>query len=208
LLALDHETFIKLLQVTDETCVSHSRILYKSFEKRLKNANLNTMAVQTSTLMTAQEYLEFEEKASERHEFVDGIVYEIPGESLENNEIAGNIYTALRPHALARQCRVAIEGVKLWIPVLNRYYYPDVMVLCDDRDTKLKKSKIFENPCFLVEVVSPTPAATDRREKVQAYRMIEALQGYLIVDREEKSLEYYQRDGQTWQMSHHSPLCR
>lgn len=161
------------------------------------------MAVQTSNLMTAQEYLEFEEKAAERHEFVDGIVYEMPGESLENNEIAGNIYTALRPSAQKQQCRVAFEGVKLWIPILNRYYYPDVMVLCDDRDTKLKKSKIFENPCFVVEVMSPTTAATDRREEVQAYRTIETLQGYLIVDPDQRLLEYYQRVVAGWQVSQH-----
>ncbi len=153
--------------------------------------------------MTSQDYLEFEEKAAERHEFVDGIVYEMSGESLENNEIAGNIYTALRSYAVKQKCRVAFEGVKLWIPALNRYYYPDVMVLCDDRDTTLKKSKIFEHPCFVVEVVSPTTAATDRREKLQAYRMIASLQGYLIVDPEQKLLEYYQRIRNGWQTSRH-----
>jgi Uma2 family endonuclease len=159
------------------------------------------MSVRALTIMTAQDYLEFEEQSLGRHEFVDGIVYEMPGESLENNEIAGNIYTLLRPHALGQKCRVAIEGVKLFIPTLNRYYYPDVMVLCDDRDTQLKKSKIFEHPCFLVEVVSPTTAATDRREKLQAYRMIASLQGYLIVDPEQKLLEYYQRSPNGWQTS-------
>jgi Uma2 family endonuclease len=161
------------------------------------------MAVQIPTIMTAQEYLEFEEKSSERHEFVDGIVYEMLGESLENNEIAGNIYTALRSHAQKQKCRVAFEGVKLWIPALNRYYYPDVMVLCDERDTSLKRSKIFEHPCFLVEVVSPTTAATDRREKLQAYRMIASLQGYLIVDPEQNFLEYFQRIRGGWQTSRH-----
>jgi Uma2 family endonuclease len=161
------------------------------------------MSVQISSIMTAQEYLEFEEKSSERHEFVDGIVYEMPGESLENNEIAGNIYTLLRSHGMAQNCRVAFEGVKLWIPTLNRYYYPDVMVLCDERDTKLKKSKIFENPCFVVEVISPTTAATDRREKVQAYRAVESLQGYLIVDPDQRVLEHYQRLAKGWQVTQH-----
>ena len=71
------------------------------------------MAVQTPMLMSAQVYLEAEELSAERHEYVDGIVYERPGESLENNEIAGNIYTLLRVLAFQKKCRVAFEGVKL-----------------------------------------------------------------------------------------------
>jgi Uma2 family endonuclease len=159
------------------------------------------MAVQTPMLMSAQVYLEAEELSAERHEYVDGIVYERPGESLENNEIAGNIYTLLRVLAFQKKCRVAFEGVKLWLPHLNRYYYPDVMVLCDERDTQLKNSKIFQYPCFLVEVVSPSTAAIDRREKLQAYRTIETLSGYLIVDASQRLLEYYERTANSWQVS-------
>jgi Uma2 family endonuclease len=92
------------------------------------------MALKVPTFMSPQEYLEFEEASPTKHEYVDGILHEMPGESIDNNEVAGNIYTALRPSARNNQCRIAIEGVKLWIPRFNRYYYPDVMVLCDPRD--------------------------------------------------------------------------
>jgi Uma2 family endonuclease len=149
-------------------------------------------------LLSPQAYLAFEEEAQDRHEYVDGIVYALPGESLEHNEIAGNLYTALRASARAKGCRVAFEGVKLWIPSLNRYYYPDVMVLCDARD---KDPKIFQYPCFVAEVISPGTEATDRREKAQAYRAIETLQGYLMVDPAGRSLDYLQRTADGWHAS-------
>jgi Uma2 family endonuclease len=147
------------------------------------------------TNLSPQEYLEFEQNSEVRHEYVDGIVYETPGESLENNEVGGNIYAELRKSAKSAGCRLAFEGIKLWLPRLNRYYYPDVMVLCDSRDTD---THIFEYPCFIAEVVSPSTEATDRREKLQAYREIETLQTYWIVDPTTRSLEVFERS-QNWQ---------
>ena len=105
----------------------------------------------------------------------------------------GNLYAALRGDARRRGCRIAFEGVKLWIPSLNRYYYPDVMILCDPRDTD---DRIFQYPCFIAEVFSPSTEATDRREKLQAYRTIETLQGYLMLDPQRSAAEYVKRTPQ------------
>lgn len=52
------------------------------------------------------------------------------------------------------------------------------MVLCDPCDTD---SYIFQYPCFIAEVTSPNTEATDRREKLQAYKSVETLQTYWIV---------------------------
>ncbi len=149
-------------------------------------------------LLTPQQYLAFEEQASERHEYVDGVVYALPDEPLEHNEVAGTLYTLLRAQARNRGCWVAFEGVRLWIASSNRYYYPDVMVLCDPRDTD---PKIFQYPCFIAEVLSPSTEATDRREKLQAYRTIETLQGYLMVDPRRQLVDYLERTPRGWQAS-------
>ncbi len=146
-------------------------------------------------LVSPQAYLAFEEASPERHEYVDGVIHALPGETLRHNQIAGRLYATLLSHADERGCRIAFEGVKLWIPSLNRYYYPDVMVLCDPRDTD---DKIFQYPCFIAEVFSPGTEATDRREKLQAYRMVETLQGYLMVDPKSNAAEYVKRTPQGW----------
>jgi len=45
-----------------------------------------------------------------------------------------------------------------------------------------------------VEVLSPSTAAIDRREKWLAYRNIPSLTAYLLVDAEQRAAEYHQRD--------------
>lgn len=154
------------------------------------------MPTEPVQLMSVGAYLEFEERSSERHEYVDGIVYVLPGETLRHNEIAGNLYAALRDGARRHGCRVAFEGVKLFIASSNRFYYPDVMVLCDPRDAD---DKVFQYPCFIAEVLSPSTEGTYRREKLQAYRTIETLQGYLMLDPKENAAEYVVRTPQGWQ---------
>ena len=56
----------------------------------------------------------------------------------------------------------------------------------------------FQYPCFIAEVFSPSTEATDRREKVQAYRTIETLQGYLMLDPKENAAELVKRTPQGW----------
>lgn len=57
-------------------------------------------------------------------------------------------------------------------------------------------------PCILVEVLSPSTAATDRREKWLAYRGLESLRAYLLVDSERRLAECYLRDaGGAWHLS-------
>ena len=154
------------------------------------------MPTEPVQLMSVGAYLEFEERSSERHEYVDGIVYVLPGETLRHNRVAGNLYTQLLPGADKKGYAVTLVGIKLFIPALNRFYYPDVMVLCDPQNAD---DTVFEYPCFIAEVLSPSTEATDRREKLQAYRTIETLQGYLMLDPKENAAEYVVRTPQGWQ---------
>jgi Uma2 family endonuclease len=161
------------------------------------------MAIPATTLVSPQEYLEFEEQSEERHEYIDGIIRPMlgslrPSELRRHNDVAGNIYTALRPIVRQQKCSIAYEGIKLWVPAIRRYYYPDVMVSCDSRETD---EKICQYPCFVTEVFSPSTKLTDRREKLQAYQTIETLQGYLMVDHEENYVEYLERTPTDWTLT-------
>lgn len=147
--------------------------------------------------MSAAAYLEFEEGSSERHRYVDSVVYVLPGQTLRHNRVAGNLYAQLLPGADHKGYAVTLVGIKLFIPALNRFYYPDVMVLCNPQNAD---DTVFEYPCFIAEVLSPSTAGTDRCEKLQAYRTIETLQGYLMLDPKENAAEYDLRTPQGWQL--------
>ena len=87
--------------------------------------------------------------------------------------------------------------MKLHIAESNCFYYPDVMLSCDPRDDG---EYYKQHPCLLIEVLSPSTAALDRREKWLAYKQIAGLRYYLIVSSDERRVEIHERDkGGTWE---------
>lgn len=126
-------------------------------------------------------------------EYVDGQVYAFAGASDKHNRVAGNVFFRIRQALGVGPCRVYVSDMKLRVQtdLTHRFYYPDVMVTCkeDDADDLYKVS-----PTLLVEVMSPSAASTDRREKLLAYQSIPELNDYLIVSADERYLERYRRD--------------
>jgi len=141
-------------------------------------------------LLDEQEYLARETSAPERHEYVGGIAYAMAGAGERHNRIAGNLYVALRLAARGTSCGVYMSDMKLRVAHASAYYYPDVMLSCEPAapDTVFKDA-----PCLIAEVLSPSTAAIDTREKLHAYRGIASLRHYLIVDSDRASVTYYLR---------------
>ena len=157
-----------------------------------------TTAVAPLPLVTIEEYRARERRSDVRHEYVDGQVYAMSGESRAHNEIAGNIYARLRAARRGGPCRVSFETVRL-VVAHGVEYYPDVMVACgpppDDPYVETA-------PSLLVEVLSPGTQRTDRREKGAAYRALPSLQAYVLVHQPRRRIEWYTRaaDG-TWRVA-------
>ena len=80
---------------------------------------------------------------------------------------------------------------KLQVARANSYFYPDVLVTCDaaDHASRLIKS----NPKLVVEVLSPSTAAYDRGDKFAHYRLIDALQEYVVVDIDSRRTDIHRK---------------
>lgn len=108
--------------------------------------------------------------------------------------IAFNVTSALRNHLRGSGCLTYISNTKAHIESINTYYYPDVMVSCDQRD------RAFDNflryPCLIVEVLSSTTAAFDRCDKFADYRQINSLQEYVLVSQTRMSVECFRRNSE------------
>ena len=142
--------------------------------------------------VSAEDYLASEEKAAHRHEYFDGYVRAMAGETTEHNEIALNFVEELRRHTRGGPCRVFAHGVKIQ-PLANIpkiFYYPDVMVACDPRDTD---NKIRRYPKVLVEVASKSTEQVDRCEKMLAYLQNETLEEYIIVQQDIPCVTVFRR---------------
>ncbi len=149
-------------------------------------------ADQVPRLLTADEYLESEETAAVRHEYVAGVLYAMGGCSTAHNLIALNLVTAF--HALLRggTCQAYMSDIKLRLKAGQGdiFYYPDIMVACGQQGT----SEVYlEHPKLIIEVLSPSTERIDRREKALYYREITTLEEYILVAQDRPLLEIQRR---------------
>jgi len=148
------------------------------------------------TTYSESDYLAYEAQSPVRHEYIAGEIFAMTGASIRHNVIALNFASALRSHLKGTPCRALIEGVKLRLRKEQSYFYPDVMVTCEDRLQELdSQQQIVEAPLVVIEILSPTTEATDRREKLRAYRTLPSLKEYLLVSQEQAQVEIYRRRG-------------
>jgi Uma2 family endonuclease len=145
--------------------------------------------------LTVEEYLQLEELATVRHEYVAGEIHAMTGATRRHNRIAGNVYAALLGAARGGKCRVYVETVKLRVAA-DTVYYPDVMVACGSEP---EDPYVESEPCLVIEVVSSSTETTDRREKLAAYKRMPGLDAYLIISQNRRWVEHHFRaEGGTW----------
>jgi Uma2 family endonuclease len=119
------------------------------------------------------------------------------GASDEHNRIAGNIFGELRERLRGRRCEPFMNDMKVKIPpaFADAYYYPDVIVACDLND----RAKFYrERPAVIFEVLSPETERIDRGEKAQAYRHIESVEFYILVEQERLAITVMRRADRGW----------
>lgn len=147
------------------------------------------------SLLSTADYLAMEQASDVRHEFVAGEIFAGHEVRDSHNIAALNIAGSLRAQLRGR-CRVYISAVKLRAEAADAYYYPDVFVTCDARDTD---TYVKQYASLVVEVLSPSAEGIDRREKLRNYRLIDTVQEYAIVSVDEKTVEVYRREaGGEW----------
>ena len=163
------------------------------------------MAVpQEKLLLSVNEYLEFEKTADARHEYVDGVIYAMAGESKRHNRIGGRLYRLLADHLENSNCEVYIEAVKVYVRP-TKYYYPDVTVICSANDDE--DDYTLENPVLIIEVLSPSTGRIDRAEKMLACQKIPTLQEYLLIEQKSVWLQIYRRrDDDNWAIENYLDL--
>lgn len=129
-----------------------------------------------------EEYLGRENDGEWRHEYVNGVIYAMAGDSENHNLIAGNIFAQLKL-GVPEHCKVFSFDMKVHVskPPEEIYYYPDVFVTCaeSDRDRHSKSE-----PILVIEVLSPNTERTDRTEKLRAYRALPSLLEYVLVEQD------------------------
>jgi Uma2 family endonuclease len=164
---------------------------------------------QTLSFFSPEEYLAFERGTDARHEYLDGHVYAMAGESIEHSRICVNVAGELRSLLKGRPCEVLSPNMKVVTSPSGLFSYPDAVVVCGEPQFYDERRDILLNPTVVFEVLSPSTEAYDRGEKFLRYRtQIAALAEYVLISQHRPLVEHYVRqpDG-SWSYSSVSTLA-
>jgi Uma2 family endonuclease len=159
-------------------------------------------------LFTTDEYLAFERTSDERHEYLDGVIYAMAGESETHGTLCTNLTGLLFAQLRGTPCRVFSKDMKVRSgpdrPGTREglWSYPDLVVLCGEGRYHDTERDVLLNPQVLIEVLSPSTEHFDRTRKWQRYQeWLPDLQDYALVEQARPLVEHYGRLGQaaTWQ---------
>ena len=172
----------------------------------MKNINLNMaataiMTAEKSQTYTIEEYFELEKHSEIRHEFVNGKLIAMPGESVVANRIADNCGFNLRLHLNKKGYDTTRHDVRTMIRNGKLYRYPDVSVA---KRAEITQTHAITKPELLIEVTSENSSQTDHEDKVREYTALSSLQYYLIVSQDEMLVEMYSRDEFGWRFDVYS----
>lgn len=144
---------------------------------------------------TVEEYFALSEAAEERYEFEHGELVAMGTTSDLHSELMINMASVLKTAIRGKGCKVYAETVSLEVEPSGRYFLPDVMLSCDERD--LKNRRVKRHPGLVIEILSPGTAKRDRDEKFKAYFSLPSLKYYLLLSQDQVKVEVFEkREGQ------------
>jgi Uma2 family endonuclease len=147
---------------------------------------------------TPEQYLFLERKAEYKSEFDNGIIEAMSGATREHNLITGNVSRAIGNQFNGRPCEVYTGDMRVWVGPARQYRYPDVAALCGEPRFLDGTLDTLLNPSLIVEVLSESTERKDRGTKFAAYRRLESLREYVMIDPRRVLVERYTRDGDQW----------
>ncbi len=156
--------------------------------------------IKTQAHYKPEDYLDFERKAEMRHEFLDGEIYQMAGESLSHSRVCVNLSGEVRNKLKGKQCEALSPNMKVRTSSASLFAYPDLTIVCGDPLFHDKKKDVLVNPQVIFEVLSPSTENYDRTIKFQKYRMgNETLTDYILVSQDKIFVEHFTKQaGGDW----------
>jgi len=152
--------------------------------------------------LTPEEYIAREREIFPRkmirHEYINGELIKMSDASPAHDLITGNIYRELYTRLRGSEYDTYMNGscldrMRVSTPTTTSYFYPDVVVVCEELRFENDVFGTLLNPIILVEVFSPSTEVYDRREKFAHYRHLASLQEYVLVAQDKVLVEHYRR---------------
>jgi Uma2 family endonuclease len=144
--------------------------------------------------VTAAEYRLRERDAGDKHMLWNGEVFAMAGASIAHNRLVGALLGILREGLRASPCEAFPSDMRVWVPAVEGYVYPDVTVACPPLDVeRIDGLETLRNPRVLVEVLSESSEGFDRGAKFDGYRSIATFSEYVLVSSVRREVDHFVR---------------
>jgi Uma2 family endonuclease len=141
---------------------------------------------------TPEDYLEIERISLIKHEYIQGQIVAMAGATKAHVIITGNLSALLVNHLRGKGCISYAMDMKVRLPTLNLFYYPDLVVTCDRRDLIANQDYILY-PKLIIEVLSDSTEAFDRGDKFADYKLIPEFEEYILIHQKQMLVERFLR---------------
>ena len=146
------------------------------------------------------EFLEWENRQPERHEYHRGEVFAMAGGTEPHARIIGNLHFHLRLALKGRGCTVYTDALRVRIEAEDLFTYPDLSVVCGPGEFYDARRTTLLNPSVLVEVLSDSTETYDRMTKWRFYRQIPSPQAYVMTAQDGRAVDVISRDADGWRL--------
>jgi Uma2 family endonuclease len=116
------------------------------------------------------------------------------GGKLNHHRLISRLVQKIGNHLDGTPCEVFSSDIKVRTDKGNKYFYPDVLVSCDNKDGE---SLFTESPRLIIEVLSKSTRKYDKTFKRICYQAIPTLEEYVLIEQDHVEIEVC-RKSQDW----------
>ncbi len=160
------------------------------------------MSAQPKIYYSEADYLEIEQTATYKSEYINGEIYAMAGGSTNHNRIVGNLYVAIGSYLKRKKCKFFPSDMKIYVPKHPFYAYPDVSIVCEKPEYSLLTNHAITNPSVIIEVLSKSTENYDKSLKFDLYSKIQTLKEYILISSTDRHVMIYRRNSNDyWELS-------
>ncbi len=143
--------------------------------------------------VTYAEFVAREETSLTKHEWLNGVVYDMAGGTPTHARLVATVTGILYRQLAGRRCTAYSSDLQIRVTATGLATYPDASVICGSIIPDVENKNASTNPRVLVEVLSDSTEEYDRGEKFAHYRRIPTLMEYVLVSQKEPCIEVFRR---------------
>ncbi|SHE39104.1 Uma2 family endonuclease [Desulforamulus putei] len=150
--------------------------------------------VLSDRIYTVEDYMKLDD--GQRYELIGGNLIMVPSPSTNHQRITGKIYRLLSDFAEKKQLGEVFDA-PMDVVLDNQVIQPDIFYISKDRSSIIGELNIQGAPDLVVEVLSPSTAAYDRKKKSRLY-FKHGVKEYWLVDPDVKFVDVYVAGEKEW----------